>query len=231
MIVRFYQGWFQVLTIDLPLFLASTCSISSFYLAAERAFYPKTWKRTFWFLPFVMALGVGIAVRNAFAVIEALVGKKSEFVRTPKYKVEADGKNRNAWLKKSYRKSAGVMPYIEIGLGCYFTAAVVYSVQMENYATVPFMLLFVWGYFYTGVMSLAQPQIDRLTTLTKEGLSSISTRTSTVLGLSRNVAPDALVLAPAEGDLIALNEPPAHNAAADPATSPAPKARTASAGS
>src|SRR5579862_127042 len=42
MIVRFYQGWFQVLVIDLPLFLASTCSISSFYLAAERAFYPKT---------------------------------------------------------------------------------------------------------------------------------------------------------------------------------------------
>ncbi len=37
MIVRFYQGWFQVLVIDLPLFLASTCSISSFYLAAERA--------------------------------------------------------------------------------------------------------------------------------------------------------------------------------------------------
>ena len=32
MIVRFYQGWFQVLVIDLPLFLASTCSISSFYL-------------------------------------------------------------------------------------------------------------------------------------------------------------------------------------------------------
>ena len=36
MIVRFYQGWFQVLLIDLPLFLASTCSISSFYLASQR---------------------------------------------------------------------------------------------------------------------------------------------------------------------------------------------------
>ncbi|MGH9709728.1 MAG: cellulose synthase family protein, partial [Candidatus Acidiferrales bacterium] len=32
MIVRFYQGWFQMCLIDLPLFLASTCSISSFYL-------------------------------------------------------------------------------------------------------------------------------------------------------------------------------------------------------
>ena len=41
MIVRFYQGWFQMLVIDLPLFLASTCSISSFYLAAQRELHPK----------------------------------------------------------------------------------------------------------------------------------------------------------------------------------------------
>jgi cellulose synthase/poly-beta-1,6-N-acetylglucosamine synthase-like glycosyltransferase len=162
MIVRFYQGWLQVLMIDLPLFLASTCSISSFYLAAERAFYPQTWKRTFWYLPFVMALGIGLSVRNALAVIEAILGVKSEFVRTPKYRVEADGGNRNAWVKKSYRKSAGLLPYLELALGVYFAAAVVYSVQMENYATVPFFVLFVWGYLYTGVMSLAQPHIDRL---------------------------------------------------------------------
>ena len=64
MIVRFYQGWFQVLLIDLPLFLASTCSISSFYLCAQRAFYPKTWKRTFLYLPFVMAVGIGLSVQR-----------------------------------------------------------------------------------------------------------------------------------------------------------------------
>ncbi len=89
MIVRFYQGWFQVLVIDLPLFLASTCSISSFYLAAERALYPKTWKRTFLYLPFVMAVGIGLSVRNAWGVLEAIFNVKSEFVRTPKYRVEA----------------------------------------------------------------------------------------------------------------------------------------------
>ena len=179
MIVRFYQGWFQVLMIDLPLFLASTCSISSFYLAAERALYPKTWKRTFLYLPFVMALGIGLSVRNAFAVIEAIVGKKSEFVRTPKYRVEADRKDRNArnendWTKKSYRKSAGLMPYLEIILGLYFTGAVVYSIQMENYATVPFFILFVWGYLYTGVMSLAQLHIDRLFASKTENLAGVA---------------------------------------------------------
>ena len=162
MIVRFYQGWLQVLIIDLPLFMASTCSISSFYLAAERALYPKTWKRTFLYLPFVMAVGIGLSVRNAMAVIEAVVGVKSEFVRTPKYRVEAGAQGGAAWAKKKYHKSAGWMPFAEVGLGLYFAAAVFYALQNENYATVPFLLLFVWGYLYTGLMSLAQTYFERL---------------------------------------------------------------------
>src|ERR1700736_3697765 len=88
MIVRFYQGWIQMLVIDLPLFLASTCSISSFYLVAQKEIHPKTWWRTFLYMPFVMATGIGISVRNAQAVLEAIAGKKSEFTRTPKYKIE-----------------------------------------------------------------------------------------------------------------------------------------------
>jgi len=162
MIVRFYQGWFQVLTIDLPLFLASTCSISSFYLTAERALYPKTWKRTFFYLPVVMAVGIGLSVRNALAVLEAIFGVKSEFVRTPKYRVDAKMKKADGWVKKKYHKSAGVMPFAELFLGLYFAAAIVYAIQNENYATVPFFVLFVWGYLYTGVMSLAQTYVERL---------------------------------------------------------------------
>jgi hypothetical protein len=162
MIVRFYQGWFQVLVIDLPLFLASTCSISSFYLAAERALYPKTWKRTFLYLPFVMAVGIGLSVRNARGVLEAIFNVKSEFVRTPKYRVEATANATADWSKKTYRKSAGLQPFAEVALGIYFLLAVVYALQNENYATVPFLLLFVWGYLYTGVMSLAQTYFERL---------------------------------------------------------------------
>src|SRR6202044_1543704 len=162
MIVRFYQGWVQVLIIDLPLFLASTCSISSFYLAAERALYPKTWKRTFLYLPFIMAVGIGLSVRNAVDVLEAIFGMKSDFVRTPKYRVEAGAQGDGVWAKKKYHKSAGWMPFAEVLLGLYFAAAVVYALQNENYATVPFLLLFVWGYLYTGLMSLAQTYFERL---------------------------------------------------------------------
>jgi cellulose synthase/poly-beta-1,6-N-acetylglucosamine synthase-like glycosyltransferase len=159
MIVRFYQGWFQMLVIDLPLFLASTCSISSFYLVAQKEIRPKTWMRTFLYMPFVMAVGIGISVRNAQAVLEAIVGKKTEFARTPKYKIEG---KKDTFVTKKYRNKVGWMPFAEVFLGIYFAATVVYAITNENYATIPFLLLFVWGYLYTGCMSLGQTYFAHL---------------------------------------------------------------------
>jgi len=159
MIVRFYQGWFQMLVIDLPLFLASTCSISSFYIAAQKELRPKTWLNTFLYMPFVMATGIGLSVRNAQAVLEAIAGKKSEFARTPKFKIE--GKS-GTFAAKKYRNKSGWMPYCEVALGLYFALAVIYAFRNENYATTPFLLLFVWGYLYTGFMSLSQSWFARL---------------------------------------------------------------------
>ncbi|HMD30946.1 MAG TPA: cellulose synthase family protein [Candidatus Acidoferrales bacterium] len=170
MIVRFYQGWLQVLVIDLPLFIASTCSISSFYLMSQRHLYPKSWTRSILYMPFVMALGIGIGVRNSVAVVEALLGIQSEFVRTPKYNIE--GNLRENWIAKAYKKRSGWMPWLEVALGLYFAFAVAYSLENENYATVPFLLLFVGGYVYTGAMSLGQGYFERM----RLGLSSGETR-------------------------------------------------------
>src|SRR5260370_32982497 len=90
MIVRYYQGWVQMLVIDLPLFLATTCSISSFYLVAQRELRPKTWWRTFLYMPFVMATGIGISVRNAQAVTQARRGKTNQVARTPQFKIQVN---------------------------------------------------------------------------------------------------------------------------------------------
>ncbi len=154
MIVRFYQGWFQMLVIDLPLFLASTCSISSFYLVAQKELRPKTWYRTFFYMPFVMATGIGISVRNAQAVIEAH-HREEKRIRAHA-EIQYRRQKRVLRAKKSYRNKAGWMPFAEIVLGVYFALTVLYAVVNENYATVPFLLLFVWGYLYTGCMSLGQ---------------------------------------------------------------------------
>jgi len=158
MIVRFYQGWFQMLYLDLPLFIASTCSVSSFYMVAQRELHPRGWWRAFRFMPFLMATGIGLALSNAKAVIEALLGKQSEFVRTPKLRVE--GREDN-WERKKYLKGAGWIPSVEIGLALYFSYTVGYSVYAENYLTTPFLLLFFIGYSYIGTMSLLQAPLRR----------------------------------------------------------------------
>ena len=159
MVIRFYQGWFQMLYIDIPLFMASTFSISSFYLVSQKELFPKTWYRTFLFLPFLMALGIGLTITNTKAVLEALVGKQTAFARTPKYRV-MNKADKSAAAKK-YRKRLGLVPYLELLIGTYFAMTVWYAIANENYITVPFLVLFVVGYWYTGLMSLLQGRFDR----------------------------------------------------------------------
>jgi cellulose synthase/poly-beta-1,6-N-acetylglucosamine synthase-like glycosyltransferase len=153
MIIRFYQGWFQMLYIDLPLFVASTFSISSFYLVSQKELFPKSWLRSLLYLPLLMSLGIGLTITNTVAVLEALVGKQTAFARTPKYRVESKQDRVGA---KKYRKRLGWVPWIELLIGTYFALAVFYAIDNENYFTVPFLLLFVIGYWVTGLMSLLQ---------------------------------------------------------------------------
>jgi len=158
MICRFYQGWFQMLIIDFPLFTASSFSIAVFYLMAQREIYPKTWQRTFYYLPFLMAVGIGLTVTNTKAVMEALFGIKSAFVRTPKYRVAKKGERGHA---VKYRKRLKLIPWIELLLGFYFLGAILYTFTNHNFFTAPFLILFVFGYWYTGLMSLLQGRFER----------------------------------------------------------------------
>ena len=160
MVIRFYQGWFQMLYIDLPLFMASTFSISSFYLVSQRELFPGKWYRALLYLPFLMALGIGLTITNTRAVLEALRGKQTAFARTPKYRVES---KKDKVLASNYRRRLGWVPWVELLIGSYFALTVYYAIDNENYITVPFLVLFVIGYWYTGLMSLLQGRFSGLT--------------------------------------------------------------------
>ena len=93
-------------------------------------------------------------------MIEALVGKQTAFARTPKYRVQSKGRQSRLPAKK-YRKRLGWIPYLELLIGTYFALTVWYAIANENYITVPFLVLFVFGYWYTGLMSLLQGRFER----------------------------------------------------------------------
>lgn len=159
MIIRSFGGWVQMLLIDLPLFMASSFSISSYYLVAQKEIFPRKWPRTFLYMPFLMSIGLGLALTNTKAVLEALFGIKSPFARTPKYRVQS--KNDRA-LGQKYRRRLPLAPWLELLMGGYFSLMCIYAYTSENYWTIPFIVLFVIGYWYTGLMSLLQGRFERL---------------------------------------------------------------------
>jgi hypothetical protein len=152
LIVRFHQGWFQLVTIDLPLFILSFASVNTFYITAQKALH-RDWLRRILYLPGLMAVGIGITVVVAKSVLEGAIGIKSPFVRTPKFSV--DGKAAD-WKKKKYRGHMGVIPFVEIGLGLYFSFVNYYAWSLGIYGVMPFLCLFQFGYLYTGLGSLTQ---------------------------------------------------------------------------
>jgi hypothetical protein len=148
-----------MLYIDLPLMMAATGSVSTFYLGCQRELFPRTWKRTLRFLPLILATGIGLTITNTWAVLEALLGSPSEFVRTPKYRIEGE---HDRFFSNVYRHRTRWVAIVEILIGCYFVFAVYFAISNRNYATAGFLALFVVGYLGGGLFSVLQRKWDRL---------------------------------------------------------------------
>jgi len=155
MIVRFYMGWFEMLIIDVPLIAASFWSISAFYVVAQRQLYPNNWKRSFLFLPALMAAGVALTLINTRAVIEALIGYQTGFARTAKYgTTQKAGAPKATIASAAYRRRSGWLPYLELAMGTIFLGIVWYAIDSYNFLAIPFLSLFVGGYYWAGFTTL-----------------------------------------------------------------------------
>jgi cellulose synthase/poly-beta-1,6-N-acetylglucosamine synthase-like glycosyltransferase len=142
----------ELLLLDVPLFAATSGSIVLFYLTTHRALYNNLWeavKR----LPMMMALGIGLSINNARAVVEGLFGNDLEFVRTPKHGVTA---NHQGWSKKKYRAGKMFHSLVEFLAGLYFVFTIVLAVITGSWVSIPFLVLFMVGFLYVGSLSLYQ---------------------------------------------------------------------------
>jgi cellulose synthase/poly-beta-1,6-N-acetylglucosamine synthase-like glycosyltransferase len=158
LLVRYQQGFYHLMLFDVPLLFFSTISVLLFYGTGVWYLDRKRVPRLL-HLPLVMSLGIGLAFSNARAVLEAMLGKKSEFVRTPKYRVEDT--EDETWKRKKYKRKRGWLPLLELSFAVYFALAISYAVHMGMWGTIPFLLLFFFGYFYMGAMSLLQTASGR----------------------------------------------------------------------
>jgi cellulose synthase/poly-beta-1,6-N-acetylglucosamine synthase-like glycosyltransferase len=153
LVVRYNQGLHQLMMLDVPLLFFSTVSVVMFYGSAVWYLDQKRGMRLL-HLPLVMSLGIGLAFSNARAVLEALLGVKSEFVRTPKYRVE--NTQDESWKRKKYKRKRGWLPLLELSFAVYFMFAIGYAIRMHMWGPIFFLLLFFFGYGYMGMLSLLQ---------------------------------------------------------------------------
>ena len=158
--------------IDLSVFTLATLSASVFYCAGQRELFGD-WRTAAKYMPMMMALGVGLCVSNTKAVLEAFFGKKSEFVRTPKYGSRHLGGMACKPLPPGRKGS--ILPYLEMFFGVYMAACAVLSVvDIRSIILTPFLVIFTFGFFYVSVSSLlAQRASHRLG---KQAIESTVTR-------------------------------------------------------
>jgi cellulose synthase/poly-beta-1,6-N-acetylglucosamine synthase-like glycosyltransferase len=154
-----FDGWnlvTKLLLVDLPLFLAATVSVVTFYVFAQRELHRDWWKKLP-VIPALMITGIGLCVNNARAVIEGLANHQSEFVRTPKHGVGP----RAASVGGRYRGWRGLVPFVELALGAYFTLILVEVIFRHQWTVIPFVMIFQLGFLGVGFLSLFQTRLDR----------------------------------------------------------------------
>jgi cellulose synthase/poly-beta-1,6-N-acetylglucosamine synthase-like glycosyltransferase len=149
-----YENYFTIMSVFVFAFVGSFL----FYLYSQKDIYPD-WQRRIFLFPLFMAGSMGFAVNNTKAVIEGLIKKKSEFVRTPKYKITD---KKESWVGKQYtpiKVDFTVLLEVTLALYCFF--GVVSSIYFLEIAAVPFQLLFSLGYGMVAYLSLKHAWLAR----------------------------------------------------------------------
>ena len=145
--------------LDLIVFASATFSVCVFYLTSQREIYGvRGVIRTLLYTPMLLAMGIGMCISNAKAVIEGLTTRGGEFVRTPKYAIAGTA---GTFVGKKYKITSlkKILPFLELALGLGFGWVVWNSFQHQMYGAIPFQMLFFVGFTYVAFLSLFQGKL------------------------------------------------------------------------
>lgn len=125
------------------LLLLSCTGPSRLYLAAERSL-GRSCGRTLALLPLMICLGCGMAVSNSRAVIQALRGVPSGFIRTPKSGFQS---------RKRYRPAISRAYLVELAVGAWCAAGTILYFASRHYLIGHFMLVYAVGFMAMGLLT------------------------------------------------------------------------------
>jgi len=132
-----------------PLIVA-TLGPSILYLTSQRYLYPEKWLQRILWLPSMVTVGFGICISNTRAVLEAVFGVKSGFVRTPK---------KGEVVQKSYRTKVDWVPFAEISAAFYCLLTMINFVVQGVPGGLVFFFFYGIGFLIVGVRSYLEQQM------------------------------------------------------------------------
>ncbi|MCZ6649417.1 MAG: glycosyltransferase [Acidobacteria bacterium] len=142
-------AWILAL-VDLAVLGLATASVFVFYYRAQRR-AGQGRAASLLCLPPLLGLGAALAINNSRAVLEALLGRRSPFRRTPK-----EGRLDTKPGHGRPVRAQGPLPYLEGLMSLYLAATFLDAIRLGVWAWVPFIGLFLWGHVYLTVADLGQ---------------------------------------------------------------------------
>jgi cellulose synthase/poly-beta-1,6-N-acetylglucosamine synthase-like glycosyltransferase len=138
-------------------FLVSFLVLAAYYFTAilkVRGAKLKSILEFIFLFPLFLAVSMGLSLHNSIAVIEGYMGRKSSFVRTPKFNLN---EKKDKWTKNLYiPKTISWLTALEGLLAIYFAYGIVRAFQIEDYGLLPFHAMMFAGYTMVFVYSTFQ---------------------------------------------------------------------------
>ena len=135
----------------MSLFVLAFVSSFLFYMYSQKDIRTD-WRKRIVMFPLFMAGSMGLAVNNSRAVFEGLMNRKSEFVRTPKFKLESE---KDSFVGNKYlTRKLGFSVIVEAILAVYCLIGVLSSIYFMELASIPFQVLFTLGFSFIAITSI-----------------------------------------------------------------------------
>ena len=98
----------------------------------------------------MIIIGIATSLNSSVAIIEAWLGKESEFVRTPKFLIGGTGKKRPSlrWKHKGYKVPFNKAILLEVIFLVYFIFNTIWCMATRHFHLIPVLVLFLFSYTY-----------------------------------------------------------------------------------
>ena len=128
------------------------------YLLVIRNVWQKGWKAKAYALPYLLLFSIGISVNNTIAIFDALLGRKNEFLRTPKFGIV---KKTDDWRDKAYALPFSQTTLLELFFGVYGFLGILIAIYSFNPIFVPIIGIQTIGFFYVASLSLSHTRFKK----------------------------------------------------------------------